>query len=124
MRMSKTRIFAITVILLMVVAFWTNPTKQQHEDTVREKAITLLKDQAGTENRSIVDFGVQLFGNTLIDQFMKNHIKTDNYYLFSVTKVQWENQENILGVGAFKHVWLSKKIDEKAAEIVKMIKAK
>ena len=122
--MSKTRIFALLVIVLMLVAFWTNPTKEQHEEAVRAKAILLLKEQAGTKNRSIVDFGVQLFGNTLIDQFMKNHIKTDNYYLFSVTKVYWENQETILGVGAFKKVWLSKKIDEKAAEIVEMIKAK
>ncbi|TDS14923.1 DUF4359 domain-containing protein [Sphingobacterium paludis] len=122
--MSKTRIFALAVIILMVLAFWTNPTKEQHEDAVRAKAIVLLKEQAGSENQSIVDFGVQLFGNTLIDQFMKNHIKTDNYFLFSVTKVHWDNQETILGVGAFQHVWLSKKIDEKAAAIVDMIKAR
>lgn len=122
--MSKTRIFALSIIALMLAAFFTNPSQEQHEATIRAKAIDLLKQHAGTKNSSVVDFGVQLFGNTLIDQFMKNHISVKNYYLFSVTKVRWEQEEQILGVGAFKKVWLSPKIDEKASEIVDMIKAK
>lgn len=121
--MSKTRIFALAVIVIMVAAFWTNPTKEEQEEAIRAKAIELLKQQAGNENKGVVDFGIQLFGNTLIDQFMRNHVKIENYYLFSLTKVHWENEETVIGGGAFKQVWLSSKIDEKAAEIVDMIKA-
>lgn len=108
----------------MVAAFWTNPSQEQQEDAIRAKAIELLRTQAGDENKGVVDFGIQLFGNTLIDQFMRNHVKVENYYLFSLTKVRWDNQETVIGGGAFKQVWLSSKIDEKAAEIVNMIKAK
>ncbi|GHE29270.1 DUF4359 domain-containing protein [Sphingobacterium griseoflavum] len=122
--MSKTRIIALAIIAAMLAAFFTNPSAAQHESKIRAKAIELLKQHAGTKNSSVVDFGVQLFGNTLIDQFMKNHIVVKNYYLFSVAKVRWERDEQILGVGAFGNVWLSSKIDEKASEIVEMIKAK
>ncbi|PRD53820.1 DUF4359 domain-containing protein [Sphingobacterium gobiense] len=120
--MSKTRIFALSMIVLMLIAFFSNPKQEQHEKIVREKAIMLLKQQAGKQNEQVVDFGIQLFGNTLIDQFMQNHVKIENYYLFSITKIQIGRQENTIGGGAFGSIWLSPKIDEKATEIAKMIK--
>ena len=120
--MSKTRIFALSMIILMLIAFFSNPKQEQHEKIVREKAIVLLKQQAGKQNEQVVDFGIQLFGNTLIDQFMQNHVRIENYYLFSLTKIRVGHQENTIGGGLFGTVWLSPKIDEKAAEIAKMIK--
>lgn len=106
----------------MLIAFFSNPKQEQHEKIVREKAIMLLKQQAGKQNEQVVDFGIQLFGNTLIDQFMQNHVKVENYYLFSLTKIGMGHQENTIGGGAFGTVWLSPKIDEKAKEIAQMIK--
>ncbi|MCC2599851.1 DUF4359 domain-containing protein [Sphingobacterium sp. FBM7-1] len=120
--MSKTRIFAISMIVLMLIAFFSNPKQEQHEKIVREKAVVLLKQQAGKQNEQVVDFGIQLFGNTLIDQFMQNHVKVENYYLFSLTKIRIGHEESTIGGGAFRIVWLSPKIDEKAAEIARMIK--
>lgn len=122
--MSKTRIFALSAIVLMLLAFFTNPSQEQHEEAIRAKAIGLLQQQAGSDNKKAVDFGIQLFGNTLIDQFMKNHVTVKNYYLFSIAKVHWDNQETVIGGGAFKKVWLSSKIDEKANEIVNAIKGR
>lgn len=107
---------------LMLVAFLTNPKQEEHEKAVRSKAVTLLKQQVGKQNEQAVDFGMQLFGNTLIDQFMQNHVKVENYYLFSLTKIRLDTKERIVGGGAFRYIWLSPKIDEKAAEIVTMIK--
>lgn len=110
------------MIVLMLIAFFSNPKQEQHEKIVREKAIVLLKQQAGKQNEQAVDFGIQLFGNTLIDQFMKNHVKVENYYLFSLTKIRVGPRENTIGGGAFGTIWLSPRIDEKATEIAKMIK--
>ena len=120
--MSKTRIFALGMVLLMLIAFFTNPKKEQHEKIVREKAIALLKQQAGKKNEKVVDFGIQLFGNTLVDQFIQNHVTVENYYLFSLTKIRTTTQQNTIGGGALGTIWLSPKIDQKAAEIAKMIK--
>src|SRR5690606_22418249 len=93
--MSKTRIFAISMIVLMLIAFFSNPKQEQHEKIVREKAILLLKQQAGKQHEQIVDFGIQLFGNTLIDQFMQNHVKVENYYLFSLTKIRRSEERRV-----------------------------
>lgn len=106
----------------MLIAFFSNPKQEQHEKIVREKAILLLKQQAGKQHEQIVDFGIQLFGNTLIDQFMQNHVKVENYYLFSLTKIRIGHEESTIGGGAFGAVWLSPKIDEKAQEIADIIK--
>ncbi|WP_437919373.1 DUF4359 domain-containing protein [Sphingobacterium sp. LRF_L2] len=123
--MSKTRIFSLSTIVLMLVAFFTNPSNEQHEEAVRIKALELLQQHTGKNNdNNVLNLGVQLFGNTLVDQFMKNHIHVQNYYLFSVTKVTWEDKEQIIGLGMFKKVWLSAKIDDMAADVVNMIKGK
>lgn len=50
--MSKTRIFALTLIALMLVAVFTNPTTEQMEAEVKAKATQLLKQEAGKERRS------------------------------------------------------------------------
>ncbi|MFD1769316.1 DUF4359 domain-containing protein [Sphingobacterium suaedae] len=120
--MSKTRIFAISLIAIILIAFFTNPRQEQHETAIKNKALTLLREKSNAKDKETVNFGIQLFGSTLIDQFIKEHVKVENYYLFSLTKINWNNQEMVIGGGAFKQIWLSPKIDEKAAEIVEMIK--
>ncbi|SFS73383.1 DUF4359 domain-containing protein [Sphingobacterium wenxiniae] len=120
--MSKTRIFALTIIVLMLIAVFTNPKQEQHEEAIKEKAAQLLRQESGDKNKEIVDFGMQLFGYTLVDQFVQTHVKVENYYLFSLTKIRWNGEENIIGGGAFKYIWLSPKMDEKASEIVEKIK--
>ena len=106
----------------MLVAVVTNPTREEHEKAVKEKATQLLRQESGVENKNVVDFGMQLFGNTLVEQFMEANMKVDNYYLFSLIKIRWNGEEAVIGGGAFKYVWLSSKMDEKAAEIVDKIK--
>lgn len=106
----------------MLTAVFTNPTAEQHEKKVKEKALALLKEETGKDGKAVVDLGLQLFGSTLVDQFLQNHIQVDNYYLFSLTKIRWENKETIIGGGAFKQIWLSPKIDDKTKEIVAIIK--
>lgn len=123
--MSKTRIFALSLIAIMLVAFVTNPSKEEQEARVKEKALALMKAAASDKdkkNNELVDFGVQLFGNVLVDQFIQNNVKVYNYYFFSLTKIRWEGKESTIGGGAFKQIWLSPKIDEKAKEIVTAIK--
>ncbi len=120
--MSKTRIFALTLIVIMLSAVMTNPTPEQHEKKVKEKALALLKQESGKDGKAIVDMGIQLFAGTLVDQFLQNHVQVDNYYLFSLTKIRWDHKETIIGAGAFKQLWLSPKIDAKAKEIVAIIK--
>lgn len=122
--MSKTRIFALFGITFLLFSFLSNPKKENHEKVVKHKIVSLLKTESGTKNEELIDFGMQLIGNTLVYQFTENHIHIKNYYIFSLTKVSWEDQNIIIGLGIFGKVWLSPKIDEKAQELLTIIKVK
>ena len=122
MYMSKTRIFALSVVAFMLIAVFTNPSAEEHHKAVQAKVTELLKKETGDADKGVVEFGMHLFGNTLVQQFMEQHVKVENYYLFSLTKISWQRKETVIGGGAFKHIFLSPKIDEKAAEIVRIIK--
>ena len=120
--MSKKRIFALILIVVMLAAILTNPSKEEHEKIVRAKAEQLLKNQLHAKDREFFGLGMQLFGNDIVDKFIQSSVVVDNYYLFSLTKIKWQGTEQIIGGGAFKHIWLSPKIDEKADEIIAALK--
>lgn len=122
--MSKTRVFALVGIAIISVSFFTNPSKEEHEKVVKEKVVSLLKQEANPKDKELLDFGMKLLGNTLADQFMDEHVRVKNYYIFSLTKINWNNQSPTIGFGAFQKVWLSPKIDEKAKELIDLIKGK
>ncbi|MFD2598490.1 hypothetical protein ACFSQ3_05945 [Sphingobacterium corticis] len=119
--MSKTRIFALVGIVIMVVAFLTNPSRERHEEILRAKAEELLTAQLNYEQKDAVELGMMLFGNRVINEFIENNVKIDNYYLFTITRIRWENQEHTIGGGAFGMVWLSPKIDEEANKIIQTL---
>jgi len=39
-------------------------------------------------------------------------MSTDNYVLFSTTKITWEGETRIIGIGAFGNVFITKELDE------------
>ncbi|MDQ1148311.1 hypothetical protein QE382_000295 [Sphingobacterium zeae] len=120
--MSKKRIFALIVIAVMLTAILTNPSKEEHEKIVRAKAEQLLKSQLHAKDQQFFGLGMQLFGNDIVDKFIQTSVVVDNYYLFSLTKIKWQGTEQTIGGGAFKHILLSPKIDEKADEIIAALK--
>lgn len=122
--MSKTRLFSILGITILLLSFLSNPPKELHEKVVKHKIISLLKTEPGSKNKELIDFGIQLIGNTLVDQFVEEHLHIKNYYVFSLTKIRWEDQNVIIGLGIFGKVWLSPKIDEKAQELLTIVRGR
>ncbi|MCY4778688.1 hypothetical protein ORI89_03425 [Sphingobacterium sp. UT-1RO-CII-1] len=122
--MSKTRLFSILGITILLLSFLSNPPKELHEKVVKDKIISLLKTEPGSKNKELIDFGIQLIGNTLVDQFVEEHLHIKNYYVFSLTKIRWEDQNVIIGLGIFGKVWLSPKIDEKAQELLTIVRGR
>ncbi|GGH11542.1 hypothetical protein FAZ19_00410 [Sphingobacterium alkalisoli] len=120
--MSKTRIFALIIIVIMLAAIVTNPKEETFYSAVKEKATLLVEKQLNYEHRDALDLGMTLFGNRIVDEFVENNVKIKNYYLFSVVSLKWQGEETPIGGGAFKKIWFSSKIDEKAEEIVDILK--
>lgn len=121
--MSKTRIFALSVVALMLICILTNPSKEQIENTVSNKATSIIKKQLGYQDQGALDLAMGLFGNKIVNEFVGNNIIVNNYYLFSLVKIKWQGEETTIGVGGLKKVWLSSKIDEKTDEIIHILKS-
>jgi len=121
--MSKTRIFALILVAFMLICIFTNPSKEQFEEAIAQKASTLIKQQLQYEDQNAVRLAMSLFGDKVVDNFVSNNIVIENYYLFSVAKIKWQSEETPIGGGALKTIWLSPKIDEKADEIISILKS-
>lgn len=120
--MSKTRIFALVMLALILGAILTNPPREQFEKVIKTKATEILEKQLKYKDQDAVRLGMTLFGDKITQDFMDRTISIKNYYLFSIVRLKWQDKETPIGVGAFKTVWLSSKIDEKADEIIGILK--
>ncbi|COZ19376.1 Uncharacterised protein [Mycobacterium tuberculosis] len=106
----------------MLTAVFTNPSKEKINDKLTLKAKEILKNQLDYKHKDAVDFGMMLFGDQVVKEFVNNYTHTDNYYLFSLTKINWNSEEVVIGGGAFGQVWISDKIDEKAGMFMDALK--
>lgn len=120
--MSKTRIFAIVMLACIIASVLTNPPREEFEKIIKAKANDLLQKQLHYKDKHAVQLGMTLFGDRIVNDFMDRNIVVKNYYLFSIVNLNWENKLTPIGGGAFKTVWLSPKIDEKANEIIGILK--
>lgn len=120
--MSKTRIFALVMLSLILGSILTNPPREQFEKVIKAKATNILVKQLKYKDKDALRLGMTLFGDKITQDFIDRSITVHNYYLFSIVKLRWQNTEGPIGVGAFKTVWLSPKIDEKADEIIAILK--
>ncbi len=107
------------MILFLGVAVYTNPKQDQHKEAVKAKIKSHLQKSV-EENTSGLDnllggmaqsFGMML-GGAVVDGLVSNAITTENYVVFSVTKLSWEGKSHRIGIGIFGNVFLSKKIDK------------
>lgn len=121
--MSKTRVFALIMVAFMLICILTNPSKEKFEGAITNKATTIVKQQLKYKDQGAVDLAMTLFGNKVVNEFVNNNIIIKNYYLFSVATIKWEGQEMPIGGGALQTIWLSPKIDEKADEIMGVLKS-
>lgn len=81
----------IGIALLLVAGYYTNPTKKIQQDYVIEEA-----------------------RSKGIKKIRKKNIVVDDYKVFSVTKLKVENDEKIVGIGAFGKVWFIGDLSERA----------
>lgn len=120
--MSKTRIFALLFVGLILAAVATNPNKEQFETAISGKAKEILEKQLDYEHADAVQLGMTLFGDKMVKSFVDNHVLIKNYYLFSTANIRWQGEETPIGGGAFMLVWFSPEIDKKVDEIISTLK--
>src|SRR5690606_37130232 len=100
---------------IILIAIFTNPNQDRHKEVIRNKFNTIMqksfKEEKKGENEVAQALGLML-GGALAGSLLDNLISTDNYLLFSTTKMMWEGETKVIGIGAFGNVFLLKDFEK------------
>jgi hypothetical protein len=117
--MKNKQIILILVGLILLVSVITNPNQDRHKEVVKNKLNVLMqnamKESLENSNNGTQQFGSALglmLGGVMLDRMIENMVSSDNYVLFSTTKITWEGETKLIGVGLFGNVFISSEIDE------------
>jgi len=116
MKKSLTTFLLLGVFIL--IAIFTNPDVIRHKEVVNNKITEYMqqkmKEHSSTSDNELGDMGQVIgavLGGTIIEKIVDNIVSTDNYILFSTTKITWDGNTRVVGIGAFGNVFLSSKMD-------------
>ena len=116
---NQTTVLFVFIAALAFVAFITNPPVEKHREEVKIKMNKLMQqslynnladNSSGIESNLGAAFGSML-GSAILDPFIDAAIFTDNYIVFSTTKLTWNGETKTIGYGVFGTVILSNAID-------------
>ena len=117
--MKKQNIIFISIAIIVLIAVFTNPNVQAHREALKMMFNqSLLKQQEtnGNEDINITENNESklgaILGNVFIDEIIKNIVTTDNYILFSITKLSFEGENRIIGYGLFGNVFISSEFNK------------
>jgi hypothetical protein len=116
----KTKFLIISIIALaVIVAILTNPKPEVHKEALKNKLyqymhgpMTYDLNNARTRQEEVVQMFDILLGNTLLESVIDNLVTSDNYLIFSLTRLSLEGNSKIIGYGIFGNVYLDKNIDD------------
>ena len=123
----KNSFVILTIVIIALIAAFTNPPVEKHREVVKTK-LNILMQQSLYENSSsesnelTKNFGAALgsmLGSAILNPIVDGFITSDNYIIFSVTKLTWGGQTKSIGFGVFGNVFLSKDIDNALKEEIK-----
>jgi short subunit fatty acids transporter len=117
--MKKNYITLAIICLIVLVAVLTNPDQNRHKEVIKNKLITYLqksikKDQTKPKDKweeAGQALGIML-GGMIVEKVLDNFMSTDNYIVFSTTKITWDGETRIIGIGAFGNVFITKELDK------------
>lgn len=112
--------------MILAVAFFTNPKKEAHLDTLKTKLTEVINESMTERQQDVITYNAwKLAGSQLVDAFASNYVSVDNYFVFSLTRLHWNNESYIIGVGAFGKVYITKRLNkELIAPIISDIEQK
>lgn len=110
---SKTgRIILVLFIIALVFAYFTNPPLQSHKDALKTKANAIMSEIVSERNDALSAGIWQTAGSRLLNGFIDSSTSVDNYWIFSLTKFQWDGKSYPVGIGAFGKVYITKELNK------------
>ena len=104
-------IFLIFLIIIAAIAFFTNPDEQTHKEAIKAKSADILKEIVSERTDGVSAVAWQMAGEQLLTGFIISNVTVENYYLFSIPKINWDGKSYPIGAGAFGKVYVTKHLN-------------
>ncbi len=117
--MKKSHIIIALIGFVLVIAAVTNPNQDRHKEVIKVK-LNAYMQKAMSDKFSETDdewekagqtFGM-MFSGAIVDGIVANVVSSDNYILFSTTKIAWGGDTKVIGIGAFGNVFVNNELDD------------
>ena len=117
--MKKNYLVVVIIGVIVLVAVLTNPSEDRHREAMKSRLNAnmqkTIKQRLGEDANGLEGSAQALgaiLGGSVVSGLVENVVSSDNYVLFSTTKMTWEGESKVVGVGAFGNVFISNKIDK------------
>lgn len=113
--MKKSQIIIIAIAALAIIAVISNPSTEDHKQKVKSELKKYMDQSMALEKNNTDGFAsglASMLGAAFINNIVDNAIASDNYLLFSITKLSHKGEERNIGFGAFGNVWLGKSLQD------------
>ena len=117
--MEKKQFYTLLSILLVAILIFTNPSEENHIESVKSKLKMAFKKKMSSEMSENQDDAFKTLGNglglllgdTFIDKLTDGIVSRENYLLFSLTNANYKGEQKTIGFGILGNVFLSDKIE-------------
>ncbi len=111
--------FGITAFIILIAVI-SNPNEDKHKSAVKSKVLAFnvanaVSDIANSSDNNYNNVSRSIgtaLGGVIVEQLINSILSSDNYLVFSTTKVTWKGETKIIGFGAFGNVFLSDELEK------------
>jgi hypothetical protein len=112
--------YGILIILIIgILSFLSNPSESVHKGVIKTKMNEFLKVEANKLTKESTDSFAELgnslgiiVGGSLVNVIVDETISVDNYHLFSLTKITYDGETKIIGIGVFGNIFLAPELND------------
>lgn len=108
----------LLVGIILIIAAVSNPPQERHQEALEKRLKDFFAEKMKSESEeepdglSQVVLGLgKIFGNAIIDLAIENKVTADNYLFFSLTKVDHQGEEKVIGIGLFGNVIITEELE-------------
>ncbi len=109
----------IFLLVIIAIFYTSNPSALEHQQAVKNKINKVLKNNylsnSGTPSDNLISSLGGLFVDGLVDGAVESYVTRKDYFLFSLTNIDFNGETRVIGVGLLGKV----KISDEFMDVIK-----